>query len=79
MKITMPKNAKMILDTIHRAGFEAYVVGGCVRDALLGREPGDWDITTNALPQDIKKLFRRTIYTGIQHGNVTFMVDKEGY
>lgn len=79
MKITMPKNAKMILDTIHRAGFEAYVVGGCVRDALLGREPGDWDITTNALPQDIKKLFRRTIDTGIQHGTVTVMVDKEGY
>nr|WP_330370188.1 CCA tRNA nucleotidyltransferase [Butyrivibrio sp. MC2021] len=75
----MPKNAKMILDTIHKAGFEAYIVGGCVRDALLGREPGDWDITTNALPQDIKKLFRRTIDTGIQHGTVTVMVDKEGY
>lgn len=79
MKINMPKNAKMILDTIHEAGYEAYIVGGCVRDALLGREPGDWDITTNALPQDIKKLFRRTIDTGIQHGTVTVMVEKEGY
>jgi tRNA nucleotidyltransferase (CCA-adding enzyme) len=79
MKITLPSNAKMILDTMHKAGFEAYVVGGCVRDALLGREPGDWDITTNALPQDIKKLFKRTIDTGIQHGTVTVMVGKEGY
>ncbi len=79
MKIILPNNAKMILDTIHEAGFEAYVVGGCVRDALLGREPGDWDITTNALPADIKKLFRRTIDTGIEHGTVTVMVGKEGY
>ena len=75
----MPDNAKIILDTIHKAGFEAYIVGGCVRDALLGRQPGDWDITTNAMPQDVKKLFRRTIDTGIQHGTVTIMFGKEGY
>jgi tRNA nucleotidyltransferase (CCA-adding enzyme) len=79
MKITIPENAKMILATMHRAGFEAYVVGGCVRDALLGREPGDWDITTNALPVQVKKLFKRTIDTGIEHGTVTVMVGKEGY
>ena len=79
MKIKLPDNAKTILDTIHEAGFEAYVVGGCVRDAVLGRVPGDWDITTNALPQDIKKLFRRTIDTGIEHGTVTVMMGKEGY
>ncbi len=79
MKIILPNNAKKILDTIHEAGFEAYVVGGCVRDAVLGREPGDWDITTNALPQDIKKLFKRTIDTGIEHGTVTVMMGKEGY
>ena len=79
MKIKLPENAKKILDTIHEAGFEAYVVGGCVRDAVLGRTPGDWDITTNALPQDIKKLFKRTIDTGIEHGTVTVMMGKEGY
>ena len=79
MKIKLPENAKIILDTIHEAGFEAYVVGGCVRDAVLGRVPGDWDITTNAVPQDIKKLFRRTIDTGIEHGTVTVMMGKEGY
>ena len=79
MNIKLPDNAKIILDTIHEAGFEAYVVGGCVRDAVLGRVPGDWDITTNAVPQDIKKLFRRTIDTGIEHGTVTVMMGKEGY
>lgn len=75
----MPENAKLILDTIHKAGFEAYIVGGCVRDAVLGKEPSDWDITTNALPGDVKKLFRRTIDTGIEHGTVTVMLGKEGY
>ena len=79
MKITIPENVKMILDTMHKAGYEAYIVGGCVRDALLGRKPEDWDITTNAHPTETKKLFRRTIDTGIEHGTVTVMVGKEGY
>ena len=79
MKIKLPDNVKMILDRLHEAGFEAYAVGGCVRDSILGRIPGDWDITTNALPQDTKKLFKRTIDTGIEHGTVTIMVGKEGY
>ena len=79
MRIILPNNAKKILDTMHQAGYEAYVVGGCVRDAMLGREPGDWDITTNAVPADIKKLFGRTIDTGIEHGTVTVMFGKEGY
>ena len=79
MKIEIPKNAKMILDTMHDAGYEAYIVGGCVRDAILGKEPSDWDITTNALPAQVKELFRRTIDTGIEHGTVTVMVGKEGY
>ena len=79
MKIEIPKNAKMILDTMHEAGYEAYIVGGCVRDAILGKEPADWDITTNALPEQVKKLFRRTIDTGIEHGTVTVMAGKEGY
>ena len=79
MKIKIPDNAKKILDIIHGAGFEAYVVGGCVRDAILGREPGDWDITTNASPMEVKSRFRRTIDTGIEHGTVTVMFGKEGY
>ena len=79
MKIKLPENAKIILDTMHEAGYEAYVVGGCVRDAILGREPGDWDITTISVPQDIKRLFKRTIDTGIEHGTVTVMFGKEGY
>ena len=77
MKI--PRNANEILQTLGDAGFEAYVVGGCVRDAILGREPQDWDITTNALPEQVKEVFRRTIDTGIQHGTVTVMFGKEGY
>lgn len=79
MKINLPQNVKIILDTMHNAGYEAYVVGGCVRDALLDRTPGDWDITTNAKPSETKKLFRRTIDTGIEHGTVTIMIGKEGY
>jgi len=60
-------------------GYEAYAVGGCVRDAMLGRKPQDWDITTSALPQQVKALFRRTIDTGIQHGTVTVLLEKEGF
>ncbi|MCR5099752.1 MAG: CCA tRNA nucleotidyltransferase [Butyrivibrio sp.] len=79
MKINIPNNAKKVLDTIHEAGFEAYVVGGCVRDSILGRNPEDWDITTSARPEQVKKLFKRTIDTGIAHGTVTVMIDKEGF
>ena len=60
-------------------GYEAYAVGGCVRDSILGRTPGDWDITTSALPMQVKALFRRTVDTGIQHGTVTVMLGKNGY
>lgn len=79
MKIAMPEKAKYIIETIQRAGFEAYIVGGCVRDSILGREPEDWDITTSAKPQEVKELFHRTIDTGIQHGTVTVMLEREGF
>lgn len=79
VRITVPAGAKQILDTLAAAGYEAYAVGGCVRDSILGREPQDWDITTSALPEQVKALFRRTIDTGIQHGTVTVMLGKEGY
>ena len=64
---------------MEHAGFEAFAVGGCVRDSLLDRTPDDWDITTSALPHEVKALFRRTIDTGIEHGTVTVMMEKEGY
>lgn len=77
--INIPKRAKYIIETIEAAGYEAYVVGGCVRDSILGRTPEDWDITTSARPEEVKRLFRRTIDTGIEHGTVTVMLDKEGF
>lgn len=79
MRIELPDHVKFILHTLEEAGCEAYAVGGCVRDALLGREPQDWDITTNAKPMQVKALFRRTIDTGLQHGTVTVMLEHTGY
>ena len=79
VKIQLPNSVQYIIDTIEKAGFEAYAVGGCVRDSILGREPDDWDITTSAKPEEIKQLFRHTVDTGIQHGTVTVLVKKECY
>ena len=79
IEIKIPEKARQVLETIHAAGYEAYVVGGCVRDSVLGRNPQDWDITTSARPEQVKALFRRTIDTGIQHGTVTVMLEKEGF
>lgn len=79
MKIRLPEHVTYILHTLEAAGYEGYAVGGCVRDALLGRQPQDWDITTNARPLQVKELFRRTIDTGLQHGTVTVMLDHIGY
>ena len=79
MKLTIPSNAEKILHILEENGYEAYVVGGCVRDSILGRNPNDWDITTSASPQQVKELFQRTVDTGLQHGTVTVLMDKEGY
>ena len=79
MIIQMPEKVNYIIQTIEAAGFEAYAVGGCVRDSILGRVPDDWDITTSAKPEQVKELFRRTIDTGLQHGTVTVMLDKDGF
>lgn len=79
MQIALPENVKKIIEVLEAAGYEAFAVGGCVRDSVLGRVPADWDITTSARPEQVKALFRRTIDTGIQHGTVTVMMDKEGY
>lgn len=78
-KIQLPQNVKFIIDTITQAGYEAYAVGGCIRDSLLGREPEDFDITTSASPFVIKELFSRTVDTGIKHGTVTVLLQKESY
>lgn len=79
MKIQLPQKVDYIINQLIKGGFEAYAVGGCVRDSILGKEPEDWDITTSAQPCEVKKIFRRTVDTGIAHGTVTVMLDKEGY
>lgn len=79
MIIQLPDHVKIIIQTLEKAGYEAFAVGGCVRDSILGRTPDDWDITTSANPFDVKKLFRRTFDTGIQHGTITVLFDKTGY
>lgn len=79
MQIQIPRQVEEIIETLNQHGFEAYAVGGCVRDTLLNRIPEDWDITTSARPEQVKALFRRTVDTGIQHGTVTVMAGKEGY
>lgn len=78
-KIQLPQNVNFIINTITQAGYEAYAVGGCIRDSLLGREPEDFDITTSASPFVIKELFPRTVDTGIKHGTVTVLLQKESY
>ena len=78
-KIQIPESVRFIIQTIEQAGFEAYAVGGCVRDSILGRIPDDWDITTSAKPEEIKQLFKHTVDTGIQHGTVTVLIKKECY
>ena len=79
MKITIPQHANFIINTLMEHGYEAYIVGGCVRDSLLCKEPKDWDITTSASPKQVKALFSHTIDTGIEHGTVTVMMGREPY
>ena len=77
MKIKMPPGAAFIIDELNNHGFEAYIVGGCVRDSLLGKNPNDWDITTSATPYQVKDIFKKTVDTGLQHGTVTVLVDRQ--
>ena len=78
-RIEMPVQVEEILGKLREHGYEAFAVGGCVRDAILGRIPGDWDITTSAHPEEVKQVFGHTIDTGLQHGTVTVMRDHIGY
>ena len=85
MKIHIPTGAKFIIDALEKSGYEAYIVGGCVRDAIMGREPGDWDICTSALPEKVAEVFENltdagtnyhihVVPTGIKHGTVTIVL-----
>lgn len=78
-RIKLPEKVKLIIQRITDAGFEAYAVGGCIRDSLLMRTPDDWDITTSATPFQIKALFSHTVDTGIKHGTVTVLAGGEGF
>ena len=79
MEIRLPEDVKKIINRLQEAGFEAYAVGGCVRDSLLGKVPNDWDITTSATPLEVKGLFSRTFDTGIKHGTITVLLHHVGY
>lgn len=79
MNIVLPQDVIKIIERLESCGHEAYAVGGCVRDSILGKEPADWDITTSASPKEVKALFTHTIDTGIAHGTVTIMCGKCGY
>jgi tRNA nucleotidyltransferase (CCA-adding enzyme) len=78
MNINIPKEVEAALNILHEKGFEAYIVGGCVRDSILGLFPSDWDITTSAKPEEIIRCLSgyRTIETGIKHGTVVVIIDK---
>lgn len=79
MKIVLPEDVTEIIETLEQSGYEAYAVGGCVRDSILGKTPSDWDITTSATPSEMKRLFPRTVDTGIEHGTVTVLKKGRGY
>lgn len=79
MKIELPREVVLIIKNLQRHGYDAYAVGGCVRDSILNRKPEDWDITTSAKPEQVKRIFRRTVDTGIEHGTVTVLIGKDGF
>ena len=80
-KINIPNDVSEILDKLNNAGYKAYVVGGCVRDTILNKTPNDWDICTNALPNEIIEVFKEyeVIPTGLQHGTVTVVLNHNPY
>lgn len=79
VEIQIPEKVNKIIHTLQEHGYEAYAVGGCVRDSFLGRKPMDWDITTSAMPEETKALFPHTFDTGIEHGTITVLLDHEGF
>ena len=79
MNIIIPKDVEKIIEHLNSAGYEAYVVGGCVRDSIMEKTPHDWDICTSATPEVVKSLFSHTTDYGMKHGTITVFADKEGY
>lgn len=79
INISIPQNVRHILDTLQKHKYQAFIVGGCIRDCILGRVPEDWDIATNAVPEEVKGLFPVTVDTGIKHGTVTIIINKSSY
>lgn len=79
MNIIIPKDVEKIIERLNSAGYEAYVVGGCVRDSIMEKTPHDWDICTSATPEVVKSLFSHTTDYGMKHGTITVFADKEGY
>ena len=79
MQIKLPDSVKKIIGVLEDHGYEAYAVGGCVRDSIMGIEPHDWDITTSALPDEVKGCFKKTFDTGIEHGTVTVREDGQSF
>lgn len=77
--INPPEDIQNILKILQGSGHEAYAVGGCIRDSILGRTPKDWDVTTNATPEEVKRLFPKTVDTGLKHGTVTVVLNGEAY
>ena len=77
--IRLPEKVNTVIHVLQNAGFEAFAVGGCVRDSILGKEPEDWDVTTSAMPEETKALFEKTFDTGIEHGTVTVLLGREGF
>ncbi len=77
MKLNIPDYVKKVINTLNAHGFEAFVVGGAVRDAMLGQSPDDWDVTTNAMAEQTKECFDRHFDTGIKHGTITVLMDKK--
>ncbi len=75
----IPEKVAGLISRLEAHGYEAYAVGGCIRDTLLGKKPKDWDITTSASPGEVKRVFPRTVDTGIQHGTVTVLLGREGF
>ena len=75
--LKIPEKIEYVINTLLKNGYEAYIVGGCVRDMLLGKTPFDFDVTTSATPEEVMNLFEKTVPTGIKHGTVTVIIEKE--
>lgn len=81
MKLPLPDTVQFLIDTLNHSGFECFAVGGCVRDLLCGNDPGDFDLTTNAFPEEIKSCFStyKVLETGLRHGTVTVLIEQTPY